>query len=338
MPTAESHPDSDRLLLAADVGGTKTLLQLRRHNSEGAGEPLAEQRYQSAAFSSLEQLVERFLDDSALGRPQSACFAVAGPVNSDGEGQTARLTNLPWRLDSRQMAQRLNIPRIALLNDFQAIGYSLDALPPEDLVTLQAARAVSGAPRLVVGAGTGLGVTVLYPDGEDYRSYPSEGGHIAFAPADAQQQRLLAYMQQQHERVSCERLISGSGLVAIYRFLLPPGEHADDPLLRQEDPAAAIGEHGLAAAHSTAGEALALFCRLYGAFAGDLALASLPRGGLFIAGGIAPKLLPRLLDGGFMAAFLDKGRMHGLLRDIPLQVITNPRCGLLGAAHYAARL
>lgn len=334
MPS-DSH---DRLLLAADVGGTKTLLHLRRIDTDGNKSPVAEQRYRSDAFDSLEAMVRRFLDESDAGIPQAACLAVAGPVHNQGERQSARLTNLPWELESERISGALGIQRVALLNDFQAIGYSLDELEAEDLTSLHSAAAEANGPRLVVGAGTGLGVCTLFPDNGRYISYSSEGGHIGFAPDDEQQQRLLAFMQRELERVSCERLISGNGLVNIYRFLLSEAGSEEDPLLRQEDAAAAIGEHGLAVQGSPAAEALTLFSRLYGAFAGDMALATLPTGGVYIAGGIAPKLLPSLQDGSFMDAFLAKGRMRQLLERIPVQIITNPRCGLLGAAHYAARL
>jgi glucokinase len=329
-----------RLVLAADVGGTKTLLQLSRYRipSPEHGQPVAEQRYASAAFASLEAMVQHFLEESGQGVPQSACFAVAGPVQQLGDRQQARLTNLPWQLDSRQLGSVLGIPRITLLNDFQAIGYSLDVLDRQALVPLNSAQGQEDGPRLVVGAGTGLGVCLVFPDGSHTTSYPSEGGHAAFAPRDPQQSALLAFLRQDLDRVSYERLISGQGLIHIYRFLLQEHQESDDALLAAEDPAAAIGEHGMAQPHSTAGEAVALFARLYGAFSGDMALACLPTGGVYIAGGIAPKLLPRLQEGGFMLAFNDKGRMSGLMSTLPVQVITNPQSGLLGAAHYAARM
>lgn len=328
-----------RLILAADVGGTKTLLQLRRNDEEtlSLGRPVAEQRYRSAAFVSLEAMVQHFLDESGQGQPQSACFAVAGPVKQEGAAQLSRLTNLPWRLDTRQLSTTLGIPRISLLNDFQAIGYSLDVLDKEELAPLNPASESAGGPRLVVGAGTGLGVCLVFPENDQSVSYPSEGGHTAFAPRDDEQIALLQFLLAEHERVSYERLLSGAGLTNIYRFLQREAPAADDPLLAADDPAVAIGEHGVTQPRSTAGQAVALFARLYGAFAGDMALACLPSGGVYLAGGIAPKILPRLQEGGFMQAFNDKGRMQKLVSILPVQVITNPHCGLLGAAHYAAR-
>jgi len=329
-----------RLTLAADVGGTKTLLQLRRRDEAAPelGHPVAEQRYASAAFTTLEAMVQHFLDESGQGVPQSACFAVAGPVQSQGNEQQARLTNLPWRLDSRQLGTVLGVPRITLLNDFQAIGYSLDVLGNEALAPLNAVSGRASGPRLIVGAGTGLGVCLVFDDGRHPISFPSEGGHLAFAPRDAEQIALLEFLLQEHPRVSYERLLSGQGLLNLYRFLHQGQSRPDDPLLMADDPAAAIGEQGVAQPRSPAGEAVALFARLYGAFSGDMALACLPTGGVYIAGGIAPKLLPRLQEGGFMQAFTDKGRMSELMSTLPVQVITNPQSGLLGAAHYAARM
>jgi glucokinase len=328
-----------RLLLAADVGGTKTLLQLRRLEPAAPppGLPVAEQRYRSDAFDSLEAMVQHFLDESGHGTPQSACFAVAGPLQQEGPEQRAQLTNLPWQLATQQMRRTLAIPRITLLNDFQAIGYSLDLLDETMLAPLTEVPVPAGGARLVVGAGTGLGVCLVFPHDGQSRSYPSEGGHLAFAPRNPQETALLAYLQRDYERVSYERLVSGQGLVNIYRFLLHQHQQLADSLLEAEDAAAAIGEHGLAQPHTLAGEALSLFAGIYGAFSGDMALACLPSGGVYIAGGIAPKLLPRLQAGDFMRAFTDKGRMSALAASLPVQIITNPHCGLLGAAHYAAR-
>ncbi len=333
-----STPERKKTLLAADVGGTKTLLHLRTLDSKGQATPIAEQRYASSSFDTLESMIERFLNEQGGVRPDSACLAVAGPVHGDSRKQTASLTNLPWKLDSRQLSEALGIPRLRLLNDFQAIGYSLDELGSDDLATLHERPTIDGAPRLVVGAGTGLGVCTLFPDSGHYISHASEGGHIAFAPADAQQAELLQFLQPEYGRVSYERLVSGAGLVNIYRYLLQQHPPDEPPVLTQPDPAAAIGGYALEGSHALATQAVSLFSRIYGAFAGDLALATLPAGGVYIAGGIAPKLLPCLQDGSFIDAFFDKGRMRELVQSFPVKVITNPHSGLLGAAHYAARL
>lgn len=337
----DSNAHDAPLILAADVGGTKTFLQLRRADDtpESIGTPVAEQRYASQSFHSLEAMVQRFLEESGQPLPRSACFAVAGPLQQEGGYQRAQLTNLPWKLDSVHMSATLGIPQVTLLNDFQAIGYSLGILAADDLSTLHGAPAQERGPCLVVGAGTGLGVCIVMPDGEQTTSHPSEGGHMAFAPQDAQQRALFDFLQPELERISCERLVSGSGLVAIYRFLSSrENRGGQDPLLSAADPAAAIGEQAVAGTHGLAVEAVTLFMRLYGSFAGDMSLACLPTGGVYIAGGIAPKLLSYLHQGAFMEAFSDKGRMSGLMKRFPVHVITNPQCGLLGAAHFAARL
>ena len=330
---------SDTLILAADVGGTKTLLQLLRREQDSAHGivPLAQQRYASQSFRSLEDMVEHFLQECRQSRPHSACFAVAGPVSHSPLGQHSQLTNLPWQLDSRALSETLQIPYVSLLNDFQAIGYSLDVLGAHELEPLHPKPSNELAPRLVVGAGTGLGVCLVTPHPDGYNSFPTEGGHVAFAPLDIQQESLNYFLRDRHLRISYERLLSGEGLQNIYRFLLHEIQQEDDVLLHTDDSAAAIGKHALEGKHPLALEAVHLFMRIYGAFAGDMALTCLPEGGLYIAGGIAPKLLPLMQEGGFMQAFRQKGRMMRVMEEIPVHVITNPACGLLGAARFAAR-
>lgn len=328
----------EQVILAADVGGTKTLLQLYRVDARGRRQELAQQQLHSADFSSLETLAQQFIQESGAGTPASACFAVAGPVRQHAGRQTSRLTNLPWQLDSLHLSESLSIPNVSLLNDFQAIGYSLNELTANELIPLHQADAEPMGTRLLLGPGTGLGVCLLCPHDNDYRALPSEGGHLAFAPCDEQQQALLLFLLQEYPRVSYERLLSGPGLINIYRFLLQRDEIRRDPLLEESDPAAAIGREGLYDEHELASEAVTLFSRILGAFCGDLALATLPRGGIFIAGGIAPKLLPKLQDGSFMESYSNKGRMRELVRSFPVNVITDQRSGLRGAAIYANRL
>lgn len=328
----------ERLILAADVGGTKTLLQLYRINAQGKRQGLAQQQLHSADFPSLETLTQQFIQESGAGVPASACFAVAGPVQQHNGRQTSRLTNLPWQLDSLHLSESLSIPCVALLNDFQAIGYNLDELTPDELIPLHQAEAEPMGTRLLLGPGTGLGVCLLCPDENGYRALPSEGGHLAFASGDEQQQALLQFLLQKYPRVSYERLLSGPGLINIYRYLLQRNEIRHDPLLEESDPAAAIGREGLHDEHELASEAVTLFCRILGAFCGDLALATLPSGGIYIAGGIAPKLLPKLQDGTFMESYSNKGRMRELVRSFPVNVITDQRSGLQGAAIYAVKM
>jgi glucokinase len=330
-------------LLAADIGGTKTLLALAEWN-DGQLNIVREHRYDSGDYPLFEAIVTDFLARLAPEqRPiQRACFAVAGPVIATQDGAAARITNLPWRLDSRRLADEFGLPAVRLINDFQAVGYGIEVLVENDLVTLQAGRARAGAPRVVLGAGTGLGTALLVWDGARYRVLPTEGGHVDFAPNGARQQRLLAWLAQRHGHVSIERLLSGPGLATIYEFLCGEEPQRVDAELaermRTQDAAAAISEYAMSHGDGLADEALALFVSIYGAHAGNLALLTLPHGGLYVAGGIAPRILARLSDGRFLAAFNDKGRMAHLTAEIPVAVVINSKVGLLGAAHYAATL
>ncbi len=332
------NPAQKKLILAADIGGSKTLLQLYRFDKHGKRHELAQQQLPSSRYPSLEEMVIPFIKESGEGTPDIACFAVAGPLQQHGEQQAARLTNLPWQLDNLELSNTLGIQRVSLLNDFQAIGYGLAELHGNDLVELHHASPNSSGMRLLLGPGTGLGVCLLFPHTGGNVSYPSEGGHLAFAPCDEQQQALLEFLLHEYPRVSYERLISGPGLINIYRFLLQCNGVRNDSLLEEIDPAASIGNQGLYGEHEIASEAVTLFSRIFGAFCGDLALATLPHGGIYIAGGIAPKLLPRLQDGSFIDAFSAKGRMRELVCSFPVNVINNVRCGLLGAAIHATEL
>lgn len=330
-------------VLAGDIGGTNTRLILADCTGN-ACIPVVERVYPSAAHADLAPIVLGFLEStgeagSALER---ACFAVAGPVQEDATGQVARITNLPWELHSARLAATLGIPRVRLINDFQGVGYGIDALSPADIEELQAGREIPRAPRVVIGAGTGLGQAILIWQTDHYEVYPTEGGHVDFAPTDERQIALLRELMQEFGRVSYERVVSGPGLIRIYSFLRDQGEAAESPELReamhQGDPAAAISAFALTRNDPLASMALDLFIQVYGAQAGNLALTCLARGGVYIAGGIAPRIIERLRSGTFLQAFNDKGRMAPLTADMPVRVILNPKVGLLGAALAATRL
>lgn len=329
-------------LLAADVGGTKTLLALAEDGDDGI-RLTRERRYDSRAYPGFEAMLTDFLAGLGPARRdiERACFAVAGPVITAEDSEMARVTNLGWRLDNRRLAAELALPAVRLINDFQAVGHAIERLGENDLVVLQPGRPRAAGPRTVLGAGTGLGTALLAWDGAHYRVQPTEGGHVDFAPNGALQLDLLAWLAQRHGHVSIERLLSGPGLAAIHEYLCARWpERVDADLARRmqtQDAAAAVTEHALTHSETLAGEALALFVAIYGAHAGNLALLTLPYGGLYIAGGIAPRILPRLADGRFMAAFNAKGRMAHLTAEIPVAVVINPRVGLLGAASFAAR-
>lgn len=322
-------------VLAGDVGGTKTLLQLAEFEP-GALRPqrvLRESRYDSAAYADLTPLLDDFLHNDN-GPLHGACLAVAGPVQGDAGHQTCRLTNLPWQLDSQRIAANLGLPAARLINDFQAVGYGIEALSADELITLHHGTAHAQAPRVVLGAGTGLGVALLIPCNGRHEVFPTEAGHMDFGGGDELQDGLLAFLRAEFGHVSWERIVSGPGLVNIYRYLLAR-DGADDEagLLQAADPAAAIA----AADDARAAAALALFVRLYGAIAGNLALACLARGGVYLAGGIAAKILPHLQQGGFAHSYTDKGRMRAVVESIPVHVVTHPQVGLLGALLAATR-
>ena len=330
-------------VIAGDIGGTKTLLAL----AEGEGADfriLAERRYDSAAYDGLEAMVRAFLAavNDRAPRPDRACFAVAGPVSGGTARQTSRITNLPWALDSEDLAAALNLKKVRLINDFVGVGYGIEALGPDDLTELQPGRPAPDAPRAVLGAGTGLGHALLIPADGHYETYSSEGGHTDFAPADPLQTELLTSLRPQFPRVSTERVLSGPGLVLIHAFLRERRGGEESAALRAAmehgDPAAAIATFALEDKDPVAREALDLFVAIYGARAGDLALMTLSRGGLYLAGGIAPKIVERLRDGPFLAAFRTKGRMSDLMEEIPVRVVLNPQVGLWGAVLAGLRL
>lgn len=325
-------------VLAGDIGGTKTLLTLAAVDARGRATVTHERRFDSAAYAGLAPMIGEFLDAVGDGRPDGACLAVAGPVSESTDGQRARLTNLPWDVDSRQLAQTAGIAHLRIINDFQAVGYGIDALTDADLATLQAGDAQTGAPCAVIGAGTGLGQGIRIRHGDHYQVLATEGGHVDFAPTDDDQIELLRWLRAHHGRVSYERILSGPGLADIHRCLCERAGLPDSRLDVARDPAAAVSAAALSGQDVLARQALDMFMAIYGAQAGNLALTVLARGGVYVAGGIAPRLVDQLRAGPFMAAFLDKGRMRPLLEAMPVQVIINPQVGLLGAVRVAARL
>lgn len=316
-------------LLAADIGGTKTLLQV----SSGDGEVLCQQRFVSSEFVSFDDLLAGFLNSlPADYLPiDAACLAVAGPV----AGRTAKVTNLPWQIDADALLVSLPIKHIRLLNDFAAVGEGIACLNADDLSILQAGKADLSAPRAVIGAGTGLGQAFMTPAADAWQVWATEGGHTDFAPTDALQQQLLDYLSQQYVHVSYERLVSGMGLVNIYRFLSDL-QQTESRLDVAADMPAQISE--LARLNDPlARQTMALFVDIYGAQAGNLALTVMPRGGLYLAGGIASKNQPLFTDGRFIKAFLAKGRMQSLLETIPVYLIYSSETGLRGAALQAQK-
>jgi glucokinase len=384
MASNDSRPTTPPVL-AGDIGGTNTRLALFEADRD---DPRFERVYPSAAFTGLELIAEKFLGEARaeLGAgaqvvlPERACFGIAGPV----EGNVCRATNLPWVIDGRVLAQRLGIPKVRLVNDFYAAALGSIRVPSGALSVLG-----GGGPRdpkgpvAVLGAGTGLGQAFLLwsAAAQRYDVVSSEGGHADFAPRTPLESALLRYLAAKYGRVSYERVLSGQGLVDLYAFLNEEpalrlvGKAETQLAMAREDPAAVVSRHALDGSDPVCEMALAMFCGVFGALAGNLALTVLATGGVFVAGGIAPRILPFLVksappsaprpDGGvgpgpgvqagpiagggagaglakggviFREAFERKGRLQSLVAGIPSYVVTHPQPGLLGAAAVAATL
>jgi glucokinase len=324
--------------LAGDIGGTKTRLALVKVNGNHV-EILREHSYASQRHDAFETLLDDFLSSGDI--VDNAAFGIAGPVQ-DGVVQT---TNLPWRIDAAALCQRFGFLRCHLLNDLEATAYGLPALGDADFLTLQAGLPDALGNAAVIAAGTGLGEAGLYWDGQSHRPFATEGGHATFSPRNALELALLNYLQQLHHQesrghVSWERVVSGMGLLDLYAFLLDYRQASTPTWLANEmrdmDKAAAISAAALAGSDVVCMETMQLFVSLYGAEASNLALKVMSRGGLYIGGGIAPKILPLLQAGGFLEAFLDKGRRRPLLAAMPVKVILNDRAALYGPALFAA--
>ena len=324
------------MILAGDAGGTKTMLALFEPG-DGAPVLVREATVPSREFDSLEAIVERFLAAGPRGDITAACVGIAGPV-VDGRAVTP---NLPWVVDERRLADAIPAPRVRLLNDLEATAHGIWALGEDELVSLQ-----SGALRrgnlAVIAAGTGLGEAIVVIDGGRRTVFATEGGHADFGPRGELEEDLLRYLRKEFGRVSYERVLSGPGLVNVYRFLRDTGVAGEASQTAERmaagDPAAVITELGLDGADRLCAMALALFVSVYGAEAGNLALKALAVGGVIVAGGIAPRILPALRAGSFVAAFRDKGRLSSLMETIPVFVALNPKTALLGAARVAASL
>jgi glucokinase len=331
-----------RYLLAADVGGTKAALALATA-SGSRPQIMAERVYACQDFDNVQPIIVDFLEQRQVAEHRNAiaaaCFSVAGPVALNA----TTLTNLGWKVSGNALAAELRLPEVLLVNDFEAAGLGISRLAPSEFETLQTGTPVAKAARLVIGAGTGLGVGLLTWREDGYAVQASEAGHADFAPVDELQHKLLAHLRRTYGRVSYERVISGPGLMRIFSFLQETGAGVPSKQLRdadktRTDTAELIAEFGLAKLDPLAVRALDLFVAAYGAFAGNMALATVARGGVYIAGGIAPKIAPKLKEGGFMRAFTSKGRFSDLLATMPVHVVMNPLVGLYGALMEAARL
>jgi glucokinase len=326
------------MLLVGDVGGTKTNMALFKPS--GRGWDCAKRTlYASADYKTFTELLASFLLD-ADAAISSVCIGVAGPVVS---GECAA-TNLPWILSRDEISRSVHAPNVWLLNDLEATAWGLLALPEADFVELNPNAVQSQAGNIaVIAAGTGLGEALMIWDGATHRAVATEGGHADFAPNDQQQIGLLNYLTQKYDgHVSYERLLSGHGLINIYNYLkqvqFSPINVSIENKMLTDDPAAVIGMAGVEGNDKLCVEALNLFCRIYGAESGNLALKCLPNSGVYLAGGIAGKILPALKNGEFMKAFLNKGRIKVVLDNIPVKVCINPDVALVGALRFIEKM
>ena len=321
------------MILAGDIGGTKTRLALFTATGERL-ESIVEETFPSREHSGLDEIVRAFVSQQQMSVTHAG-FGVAGPVKHS----RSETTNLPWVVDARQLAGQLGIASVVLINDLEANAYGVAALEAKDFVILSHGAPDAEGNAAIIAAGTGLGEAGLYWDGAQHHPFACEGGHTDFAPRNELEIELLRYLLTRFTRVSYERVLSGPGLYNIYQFLRDTGR-GKEPVwlteeLREQDPAATISQAALTDRSALCVQALDLFVSLYGAEAGNLALKVMATGGLYVGGGIAPKILQKLQDSTFVQAFITKGRMQPLLEAMPVRVILNDKTALLGAARCA---
>jgi glucokinase len=321
------------VILAGDVGGTKCNLALLSEK-DGKLTSVFKQRFASKDFAQFDLIVREFSRQAAphltKDRVRAAGFGVAGPVINN----QVRATNLPWTVDAAVLANELNLADVVLMNDLGATGHSIEHLAPEEYCVLNPGQPEHGGTRALLAAGTGLGQSILVWDGARYRVVPSEGGHSDFAPHTEQQIELLRYMRRRYPQVSWELILSGRGFRTIHEFLNPGVIHHsfEDPGM---DPAPEITKLGLSKECPVCSDTLDLWTAIYGSEAGNLALKVLALGGVYVAGGIAVKIIEKIKDGTFFEAFRDKWKFESLLSDIPVSVVLNESAPLIGAAYEA---
>jgi glucokinase len=323
------------MILAGDIGGTHARLAYFQPQN-GHLRLVSERIFPSREHSELGEIVSKFLDGSET-RPEAACFGIAGPVRN-GRVETS---NLPWVVEQSRLAKQIHLPATTLINDLEATAWGIGALGDEDLVPLNQVKGPAVGNQGVIAPGTGLGEAGLFWDGKRHNVFACEGGHTDFGPRGDLQIELVRFLQARFGHVSYERVLSGPGLVNVYEFLHSRGcgeESAEfaATLKTSHDPAAAISAAALSGSQPLAAKALDLWIAVYGAEAGNLALKVMATGGVFLAGGISPKILTKLKGSLFMQSFVEKGRLRPLLEGIPVHVVTNEKAGLLGAARCAA--
>jgi glucokinase len=322
------------MILAGDTGGTNTRLALFEKTDQGF-ESVAVEKFSSPAFGSLNEIIEKFLADKPH-KIERACFAVPGPVQEN----KAKLANLPWAVDANEVKKQFGYERIGLINDLESNAYGLNELKDSDFAVLNEGIPNPSGNAALISAGTGLGQAGMHFSNGSRQPFASEGGHVDFAPRSELEIELLRYLLGKYERVSVERVVSGMGMQNIYEFLRDtrreevPSWLADD-IADSVDVGAMVSKHGLARKSPICEQALEIFASLYGAEAGNLGLKMLATGGVYIGGGIAPKILPKLQEPTFLNSFKSKGRMSDLMERMPVRIVLNDNAALLGAAHFA---
>ena len=320
------------MILAGDIGGTKTNLAYFKVEGQQLI-PMLVKSYASQQHRSLNEVVEQMLAEHPA-EVTGAAFGIAGPV-VDGR---SKLTNLGWEVDSREVAEILGVNSVGLINDLQATAYGTLRLAPDEKMLLNAGVAQPKAPIAVIAAGTGLGESALIWDGKRYRAIPSEGGHTEFGPRNELEIDLLRFLTKKFGRASYERIVAGPGFVNLYEFFRSKAGYLEPEWLREKmlsgDPSAVISQAGVEGKDRVCVEVVETFASLYGAESGNLALKILATGGVYVCGGIAPKILPMIQE-HFMEAFVAKGRYSNLMKQMPVYVVLNDKTALIGAAHYA---
>ena len=321
------------MILAGDIGGTRA--RLAAFETEGNRlQCVIEKTYPSQQHDGLSTILAEFIKTEGIP-VHSACVGVAGPVR----GGRSKISNLPWIIDSRELAQQLKLNSVGLLNDLEAYAYGIDALESKDFVTLGEGAEDAEGNRAVISARTGLGMAGLYWDGFRHHPFACEGGHADFAPRNDLEMELLEYLQKKYGRISCERILSGPGIRNIYDFLRDTHKADEPEWLRQQmeaapDRPALISQLALEGKAAICDQCLSIFVSVFGAETGNSALKFMSTGGIFIGGSIAAKIVPKMQDPVFMQSFLDKGRMEALLTDMAVKIVLNDDCGIIGAARY----
>jgi len=321
------------MILAGEIGATRT--RLAAFETEGNRLNRAvEKNYMSQEHAGLSEIIDAFVKTEGI-LVHRACFGVAGPVRRG----RSKISNLPWIIDSRDLAKQLKLDSVGMLNDLEAYAYGIDALDSKDFVTLNEGSADAEGNRAVISARTGLGVAGLYWDGFRHHPFGCEGGHSDFAPRNELEMELLTYLQKKYGRISCERILSGPGIKNIYDFLRDANKVDEPQWLREQiaaatDAPALISQLALEGKAAICDQTLSLFVSIYGAETGNCALNFLSTGGVFLGGSIAAKIVPKMKDPIFMQSFLDKGRMEQLLKEMPVKIVLNDDSGIIGAARY----